>query len=461
MRDGVTRWEVLPNSDGFVLLLPGYENYYVNQNGGETGYLGFWVNAAGRTDDGSTWRVTNVGTDAENLAPELEAAIATLSAMSFGSDYGQYSFTGEYFGYKGMESMLVPPVISAGQTALNGGDLDKMTEQLTNLQNVIANLALNVPANGSAFRIKSVHNTYVTNVHGNKDKGKGSQRNLLTADATDPNTIMFLVNNKLYCYGTADQVMGSGSSFYTNIDYFTFRESTIEAGKYAVEYTGNGSNNITETKVLYAWAPSSSYPNIVDHQGSEAANTVFTLEAVTEIPVEVSEALHATLFLPVRVQAVEGMTLNAVRSKGNDYLTLESVDKIEPNTPVIVKAEAAGTYNLPVVKSGTQVDDNLLTGVAIGGETIDSEVNAYILGKDELGVGFFPLSATDRALKSFKAYYVPASETSARAFYFDDVTGLNKVLNTTEGAIYDLSGRRVEKAQKGLYIVNGKKVLVK
>jgi hypothetical protein len=155
------------------------------------------------------------------------------------------------------------------------------------------------------------------------------------------------------------------------------------------------------------------------------------------------------------------MTLNSVTSKGNDYLTLESVDKIEPNTPVIVKAEAAGTYNLPVVKSGTKVNDNLLTGVAVGGETIDAEVNAYILGKDELGVGFFPLSATDRALKSWKAYYVPASETSARAFYFDDVTGLNKVLNTTEGTIYDLSGRRVEKAQKGLYIVNGKKVLVK
>jgi hypothetical protein len=460
MRDGVTRWEVLPNSDGFVLLLPGYENYYVNQNGGASGYLGFWISTNGRTDDGSTWRVTNVGTDAENLAPELEAAIATLSAMSFGSDYGQYGFVGDLAIYKNMEGTLVPQVISAGQTALEGGDFDTMTEQLANLQNFIANIALNVPANGSAFRIKSVHNTYVTNVHGTKGT---SQRNTLTADATDPNTIMFYVNNKLYCYGTADQVMGSGSSFYTNIDNFTFRESTIEAGKYAVEYTGNGNNEIKETKVLYAWGPSSSYPNIVDHQGSEAANTVFTLEAVTEIPVEVSEALHATLFLPVGVQAVDGMTLNGVTSKGNDYLTLESVAKVAANTPVVVKADVAGTYDLPVVTDGVTVEGNLLTGVAVGGETIDAEVNAYILGKDEQGVGFFPLSATDRALKSWKAYYVPAGETSARAFYFGEggVTGINNLLNTTEGAIYDLSGRRVEKAQKGLYIVNGKKVLVK
>ena len=34
-------------------------------------------------------------------------------------------------------------------------------------------------------------------------------------------------------------------------------------------------------------------------------------------------------------------------------------------------------------------------------------------------------------------------------------------VNRGKGAIYDLSGRRIEKAKKGLYIINGKKVLVK
>ena len=53
-----------------------------------------------------------------------------------------------------------------------------------------------------------------------------------------------------------------------------------------------------------------------------------------------------------------------------------------------------------------------------------------------------------------------ATITVTRTIKTGIVTSLTD-LNITEGAIYDLSGRRVEKAQKGIYIVNGKKVLVK
>ena len=449
MRDGVFRWNIKVSGyseSGFVLVDPTRENYYVNQNG--TAYLGFWVNSAAINDNGSTWRLEEILSADAQLVADLTAAIATLSNMNTGSGYGQYGFAGTYADYNGMESTIIPGVISAAQTALDGGNTAAMTTQLENLQGVLANLALNMPKNGSAFRIKSTHGTYLPGtITGN--------RYIFQNDA-DASTIWFLKNGMLYNYTTGEAFKGRGDA--TTVTEFGIEAATGEEGKYVVRFhPGNNTR-----RWLWAWNPDhATNANKADQNGSEAANTRFTLEAVTTIPVTVSDALHATLFLPVGVQAVEGMTLNAVRSKGNDYLTLESVEKIAANTPVVVKAEAAGTYNLPVVTDGVTVEGNLLTGVAIGGETIDAEVNAYILGKDELGVGFFLLSSTDRALKSFKAYYVPASETSARAFYFDDVTGLNKVLNTTEGAIYDLSGRRVEKAQKGLYIVNGKKVLVK
>ena len=53
-----------------------------------------------------------------------------------------------------------------------------------------------------------------------------------------------------------------------------------------------------------------------------------------------------------------------------------------------------------------------------------------------------------------------------RGFLFEEdgtTTGINALETETPGtqAIYDLSGRRVGKAQKGLYIVNGKKVILK
>ena len=51
---------------------------------------------------------------------------------------------------------------------------------------------------------------------------------------------------------------------------------------------------------------------------------------------------------------------------------------------------------------------------------------------------------------------------AANGFVLGGVTGINEAkTQTNNAAIYDLQGRRVEKAQKGLYIIGGKKVLVK
>ena len=66
--------------------------------------------------------------------------------------------------------------------------------------------------------------------------------------------------------------------------------------------------------------------------------------------------------------------------------------------------------------------------------------------------------------------YVPGGSKSAyqnlsawRAFQIieKDSTGIKDVLNPSENVVFNLSGRRVENPQKGLFIVNGKKVLVK
>ena len=63
----------------------------------------------------------------------------------------------------------------------------------------------------------------------------------------------------------------------------------------------------------------------------------------------------------------------------------------------------------------------------------------------------------------FRAYLnVPSS---VKAFFFDKADGISSVENgqsTMENkAIFNIAGQRVAKAQKGIYIMNGKKVLVK
>ena len=447
MTEGVTRWEVLPNSDGFVLLLPGYENYYVNQNGGASGYLGFWISTNGRTDDGSTWRVEEILSDDAQLVADLTAAISALSAKKFGSDYGQYSFTGEYEGYKGKETMLMTSLLGTAQQAINDNDVTTMASSLETLQSVLANITLNMPQNGSAFRIKSDHGTYLP--------GTITSGRYVFQDDADATTIWFLVDDMLYNYTTGQAFMGRGDA--TSLTEFGIEAATGADGTYVIRFRPDSGTR----RWLWAWAPDASKANQADQNGAEAANTRFYLEAVTEIPVEVTSNHHEVLYLPVGVQAVEGVTLNSVTSNGNGTLALNSMDKVAANTPVVVKADVAGVYNLPVVADGETPEENLLTGVARGGETVGTEVNAYVLGSGDLGAGFFRMDAEARNLMSWQAYYVPAEETEADVFYFSNVTGLSKVSTANDSVVFDLSGRRVEKAQKGIYILNGKKVLVK
>ena len=66
-----------------------------------------------------------------------------------------------------------------------------------------------------------------------------------------------------------------------------------------------------------------------------------------------------------------------------------------------------------------------------------------------------------------KAYFTVSSSANASLFniVFDDDASAIKSVNgeefTVNGSVYDLQGRKVENPKKGLYIVNGKKVVIK
>lgn len=89
----------------------------------------------------------------------------------------------------------------------------------------------------------------------------------------------------------------------------------------------------------------------------------------------------------------------------------------------------------------------------------------YILNSGSEGLGFYKANA--QSLSAHKAY-LHVSANAARSFlgfsFEDDATGISTMPTDGERvnhSIYDLQGRRVSAPQKGLYIVNGKKVLVK
>jgi hypothetical protein len=84
----------------------------------------------------------------------------------------------------------------------------------------------------------------------------------------------------------------------------------------------------------------------------------------------------------------------------------------------------------------------------------------YVLAQPEgEEVGFYQATGT---IAAGKAYY--QSTSGVKAFYFGngDATSIQTIDNaqkTTEDAIYNIAGQRLNKVQKGINIINGKKVL--
>ena len=84
----------------------------------------------------------------------------------------------------------------------------------------------------------------------------------------------------------------------------------------------------------------------------------------------------------------------------------------------------------------------------------------YILANGSEGIGFYKAEGT---IPAGKAYFQSASSVKAFFFSGDDATGINEVNDqwsmVNGQSIYNLAGQRVSKMQKGINIINGKKVL--
>ena len=113
-------------------------------------------------------------------------------------------------------------------------------------------------------------------------------------------------------------------------------------------------------------------------------------------------------------------------------------------------------------QSATSYDTNSLTGTDT---QISNPGNAYVLGYDNSILGFYKLSAGG-TIKAHKAYLTYAGSGAPEFFDLEgNVTGITNtnLSNQTNmnGTVYTLDGRRVGKLTKGLYIVNGKKIIIK
>lgn len=142
-------------------------------------------------------------------------------------------------------------------------------------------------------------------------------------------------------------------------------------------------------------------------------------------------------------------------------VTLSEVNStVAKNTGVILTGTAATTYNIPVVGTGTDISG---TNLLVASDGTSNVTSAYVLSDGK----FHPVADAGIVIPAGKAYLPAGSISSARALdiVFDaETTGIKVVDNAPQfldGTFFDLQGRKVAQPKKGLYIVNGKKVIIK
>jgi len=196
------------------------------------------------------------------------------------------------------------------------------------------------------------------------------------------------------------------------------------------------------------------------------------------VPVTVTSAKFATFSDAYNQLDFSNSELTAYVVEGLDdrnYANLVTITEVPNNTGIIVKATKEGTYKVPVITDKTvESPTNLLHAVTeetnIGAITMD--FYRYLLSNHNGIVGFYYMTK-DVVVPAHKAFLetyqaLATDEISAKViFNFPDddsneTTGIREVnseKNTSD--TYTLSGVKIDKTQKGIYIVNGKKVVVK
>lgn len=195
----------------------------------------------------------------------------------------------------------------------------------------------------------------------------------------------------------------------------------------------------------------------------------------TSYDLTIGSAGMATLVLPFNVATLptgaSSGTIHAYKlTTTSSVVSASEVTSITKDEPVLIGG-TADTYTFTGAATADYSTSAPTNGALIGTyKAIDADNDNYVLQNGGEGVGFYKLASTsNHVINPFRAYLSgDANESSpARlAIVFDDsetngISNLTPTLSEGEGAAYSLTGQRVIQPIRGLYIVNGKKVIIK
>lgn len=274
---------------------------------------------------------------------------------------------------------------------------------------------------------------------------------------SDNANLKTVVVNGLECY-LAYQAFWNCSNL-TDV-YITSKERPV-AGRYGFPFDNNPKVHVMKDYV-------DTFSSLKTSEGLNPCNTT-NFDSELSITLD-KEWTTFTSAYNLDFSGVEGLTAYTAKyDKEKDAVALTQVKKVPAHTGLILKREAGNTYTLPILSSneegldevtGNQLKDCVDAIWSAGrnedyflhnGEFVKSKNNGWVLpGKSYLYIhGGRDNSASARPLR----FYVGNTSTA--------IDGITNTPVVKDDAYYNLQGVKVQRPQHGVFIHNGKKVVLK
>lgn len=420
----------------------------------------------------------------------LKATIANIDKY-VGSGMGQYAST------------IDVPALHATSWSMINGTGEYATSALTNEQfvNQIAqyddvlsttNLTINQPTAGRVYRFKGkVSGKYMCAATATPS---ADTKMTMVADSTQLGTLFILQKGeeidglqgfKFLSYNTGYYTKnthnnGALSAAANSVKVYA-SETAANLGYYTLKSNRNGDTAANSTGT-YLYDNGRLASPVVDRNTDYAANNCdWTIEEVTKLPISVTTGYSrlGTIVSPVSLNADNSKLKFYTGSINGDYLHLTEFtgDVIPAGVPFLIECQSGDQTNgcslLEVNGAEATLDGGVENALRGGLETVATPTDIGTIytiqktGSDpETHTQVFRRYTGD-TVKGCRAYLPLPAGSNIKGMVFDDGTTteietlVEPAAPAAPAACYDLSGRRVAKAGKGLYIRDGKKIYVK
>lgn len=185
-------------------------------------------------------------------------------------------------------------------------------------------------------------------------------------------------------------------------------------------------------------------------------------EPEPDLTLTFTKSVYTTYVAPCDIEFPAGLSGYIVTNVTENSVITEEILTAPKGTPVIIKANALGTYNL--TKANEVVDDVTSNKLQASDGTVKGGNNIYAMAVKSNGAGFYKVSESV-TIPAGKAYLVWGDATANSKEFIPiggETTGITSITGEDGNGrkvYYNLNGIRVDNPQKGIYIVNGKKVI--